>query len=133
MRYAAVKHTFEYNKKDGRVPVDSIFDETDVVAMEIEDSARYYSGFVIVPVLAQKFTPKAKKTATADVPHFERHVPQSYGTKVEVVLYDAKLRHFPIVFTHFVGAENYFYRYKVFCVCKLITGFDIPYLVIIFN
>ena len=79
IRLKAAKHIHAQKKKDGTLPAEEVFKESDCDMADIVDGDVYYVGFTFRSALASHFANTGLKTAFADASHMDGKGSSTYG------------------------------------------------------
>lgn len=94
----AAELIFMQMKKTGNIRTDEKIDSGIVNVEDTEEDGVYYGRFMFIPSIAEDVFRLCRMTAAADAYNYHGLRLQSYGTILEVVVYDARHHVIPVLF-----------------------------------
>ena len=126
IRLKAAKHIHAQKKKDGTLPAEEVFKESDCDMADIVDGDVYYVGFTFRSALASHIANKGLMTAFADASHMDGKGSSTYGTFYDVGTYDPNRALLSIACGHSIGPECKEEWATRFDAAANVPGFDVP-------
>jgi hypothetical protein len=125
IRLKSAEHIFLQLKKDGKLPLDAVFDPAVVELRDIKDGERFYGGFTFVSGVAETYVTKGLLITASDACHCAGKGWQSFGYFSAVVGYDQNNNLLPLEAGHSVACEGGETWGKHFTEVANIPGYDV--------